>query len=92
MAPRSPGAPPEDLPTPTFIDTEGFASRDTKRLDALLARHAGVPLDIDALEADMAIVAGLDRYETITWRMVRDATRGYGLRVHGRAKAYAPRS
>ena len=80
----------KDLPTPTFIDTEGFASRDTKRLDALLARHAGVPLDMNALEADMAIVAGLDRYETVTWRMVRDATRGYGLRVYGRAKAYAP--
>ena len=35
-------------------------------------------------------MAGLDRYETVTWRMVRDAARGYGLRVHGRAKAYAP--
>ena len=36
------------------------------------------------------IVAGLDRYETVTWRMVRDAARGYGLRVRGRAKPYAP--
>ncbi len=45
---------------------------------------------MNALEADIAIVAGLDRYETVTWRMVRDAARGYGLRVHGRAKAYAP--
>ena len=35
-------------------------------------------------------MAGLDRYETVTWRMMRDAARGYGLRVHGRAKAYAP--
>ena len=33
---------------------------------------------------------GLDRYETVTWRMVRDGARGYGLRVHGRAKSYAP--
>jgi len=78
------------LPTPAFIDAEGFASRDTKRLDTLLARHVGVPLDMNALEADMAIVAGLDRYETVTWRMVRDGSRGYGLRVRGRAKAYAP--
>ena len=38
----------------------------------------------------MPIVAGLDRYETVTWRMVRDGARGYGLRVRGRAKAYAP--
>jgi NTE family protein len=80
----------KDLPTPTFIETEGFASRDTKRLDALLARHVGVPLDMSALEADMAVVSGLDRYETVTWRMVRDEARGFGLRVHGRAKAYAP--
>ena len=35
-------------------------------------------------------MAGLDRYETVTWRMVRDAARGYGLQVRGRAKAYAP--
>ena len=35
-------------------------------------------------------MAGLDRYETVTWRMIRDDTRGYGLRVRGRAKSYAP--
>jgi NTE family protein len=43
-----------------------------------------------ALEADIAVVAGLDRYETVTWLMIRDGARGYGLRVRGRAKAYAP--
>jgi NTE family protein len=80
----------KDLPTPTFIEADGFVSSDTKRLDALLTRHVGVPLDMNALEADIAIVAGLDRYETVTWRMVNDSARGYGLRVHGRAKSYAP--
>jgi NTE family protein len=35
-------------------------------------------------------VGGLDRYETVTWRIVRDDARRYGLRVLGRAKAYAP--
>jgi NTE family protein len=50
----------------------------------------GVPLDISALEKDLAIVSGLDRYETVTWRMTRDAARGYGLRVDGRVKANAP--
>ena len=53
-------------------------------------RHVGVPVDMNALEADIAVVAGLDRYETVTWRMVRDAGRGYGMRVTGRAKTYAP--
>ncbi len=91
MAPRPSGASPDsDLPPPAFIESDGFATNDTTRLNTLLARHVGVPLDIDAFEADIAIVAGLDRYETVTWRMTRDAARGYGLRVHGRAKAYAP--
>ena len=79
-----------ELPLPAFIDADGFVRSDTKRLDTLLARHVGVPLDVDALEADIAAVAGLDRYETVTWRMIRDAARGHGLRVHGRAKTYAP--
>ena len=79
-----------ELPPPGFIEADGFVASDTKRLDTLLARHVGVPLDIAALEADIAVVAGLDRYETVTWRMVRDAARGYGLRVRGRAKTYAP--
>ena len=35
------------LPTPTFIEAEGFVTSDTKRLDALLARHVGVPLDMN---------------------------------------------
>jgi NTE family protein len=80
----------KELPTPGFIDPEGFVSSDTNRLTTLLARHVGVPLDVNALEADIAVVAGLDRYETVTWRLVREEARGYGLRVRGRAKAYAP--
>jgi NTE family protein len=80
----------KELPTPAFIDAEGFVTSDTKRLNALMARHIGVPLNMQTLEADIAIMAGLDRYETVTWCMVRDAARGYGLQVRARAKAYAP--
>jgi NTE family protein len=54
------------------------------------APQADHPLDVNALEADIAVVAGLDRYETVTWRMIPEATRGYGLRVRGRTKTYAP--
>jgi NTE family protein len=54
------------------------------------APQADHPLDVNALEADIAVVAGLDRYETVTWRMIPQATRGYGLRVRGRTKTYAP--
>jgi NTE family protein len=80
----------KELPAPAFIEAEGFVERDTERLETLLARHVGVPMDVQALEKDIAVVAGLDRYETVTWRMVRDGARGYGLRVRGRAKTYAP--
>ena len=33
-----------ELPPPAFIQPDGFATSDTKRLDTLLARHVGVPL------------------------------------------------
>ena len=78
------------LPAPAFIEPEGFSPSDTTRLDALLARYVGVPLDINALEGDLALVAAQDRYETVTWRMRRDGARGYGLHLNGRVKTYAP--
>ncbi len=79
-----------ELPVPTFIQADGFGTSDTTRLNTLLARHVGVPVNIDEVERDIAFVAGLDRYETVTWRMVHDPAAGYGLRVLGRLKPYAP--
>jgi NTE family protein len=78
------------LPPPVFIELDGFSTSDTKRLNTLLARHIGVPFDTTAIEKDLAVIAGLDRYQTVTWRMLRDSARGYGLRVQGRLKTYAP--
>jgi NTE family protein len=78
------------LPVPTFVQLDGFATNDTSRLNVLLARHVDAPLDVDALERDMAIVTGLDRYESMTWRLTRDAVRGVGLYVRGRIKSYGP--
>src|SRR5262249_36422569 len=79
-----------ELPSPAFVQLEGFASNDAKRLDALLARYVGAPLDVAALEKDLAVVMGLDRYQTVTWRLTQDAGRGVGLGVQGRMKPYAP--
>jgi NTE family protein len=78
------------LPAPAFVDLEGFGASDMKQLDALLSRHVGVPLDVSAVDADIVVVSSLDRYETVTWRIAQDPARGYGLRVRGRAKPYAP--
>jgi NTE family protein len=79
-----------ELPVATFVELEGIGSNDTRRLESLLARHVGAPLDVAAMEADLAVVSGLDRYETVTWKLIRDDARGIGLRVRGRLKTHAP--
>jgi NTE family protein len=78
------------LPAPAFVDLEGFGENDAKRLRLLLARHVNAPVDVPAIENDLAMVTGLDRYETVTWRLTRDAARGVGLQIRGRVKTYAP--
>jgi NTE family protein len=77
------------LPAPAFIELAGFVVNDQNRMQVLLARHLNAPLDTAALENDLAVVSGVGRYETITWRFVHDA-RGAGLLVRGRQKTYAP--
>ena len=78
-----------DLPVPAFVQLDGFVTDDARRLDALLARHVGVPVDVAAIEQDIAMVTGLDRYQTVTWQPMQDG-RGHGLLVRGRLKPYAP--
>jgi NTE family protein len=78
------------LPAPGFLELDGFVRDDAKRLDVLLARHVGRPVDAVVLERDIAIVAGLDRYQTVTWSLTQDPARGVGLRVRARVKPYAP--
>jgi NTE family protein len=79
-----------ELPIPNFVRLDGIAPGDAKRLEARLARHIGAPLNVDALEQDVVAFGGLDRYETVTWRVVPDVDRGAGLLVTGRVKPYAP--
>ena len=61
-----------ELPAPAFVLLEGIVGDDAKRLNVLLARHVGAPVNVAALEKDIALVAGLDRYQTVTWRLVQD--------------------
>jgi NTE family protein len=79
-----------ELPSPAFIQLEGIGASDTKRLETLLGRHVGKPLDMNAVEQDIAVVTGLDRYQTVTWKLIQDATRGFGLHVKARVKPYGP--
>jgi NTE family protein len=78
------------LPVPAFMRLEGFSSNDEGQLRDLLARHLTVAFNAEAFETDVAVLAGLDRYETITWRFVKDAAGGTGLVVQARPKPYGP--
>ncbi|HEY8550020.1 MAG TPA: patatin-like phospholipase family protein [Vicinamibacterales bacterium] len=79
-----------ELPAPRFLALDGFVPDDARRLEALLMRYVGKPVDAAAVEKEIAVIAGLDRYQTVTWRLVEDETRGVGLQVRARVKAYAP--
>jgi NTE family protein len=78
------------LPVPAFVTVDGFSRDDQRRLDALLARHVGVPFNIEDLQDDLAVLSGLDRYETITWRIVPNDAGDRGLLISGRVKPFAP--
>ena len=54
---------------PAFVALEGVGAADTRRMQELLAKHVGVPLDIATLERDLEELSGLDRYETILWSL-----------------------
>ena len=79
-----------ELPAPGFLTLDGFVADDANRLQVLLARYVSRPVDAASLEKDIAVVAGLDRYQSVTWRLMEDGPRGIGLHVRGRVKAYGP--
>jgi NTE family protein len=78
------------LAQPAFVTLEGVGTSDTRRMNELLAKHVGKPLDVSLLEHDLEELSGLDRYETITWRLAADASGAVGLTVTAIAKSYAP--
>ena len=78
------------LPVPTFTRAEGFSSSDERHLTGLLERHVGAPFDVEAFETDLAVLSGLDRYETVTWRIVQNPTGQNGVLVLAKPKAYGP--
>lgn len=78
------------LPVPTFVRLTGVMSGDERRLAEALAKHVGRPLDIPALELDIAELSGLDRYETIRWELATNEAGATGLSIRAAAKPYAP--
>jgi NTE family protein len=78
------------LPAPTFARIEGFSGSDERLLEDLIAGHIGVAFNVERLQTDLAVLSGLDRYETVTWRIVTNATGENGLLVQARPKPYGP--
>ncbi len=78
------------LPVPAFARVEGFSSSDERYLTDLLARHIGVAFSVEDFQTDLAVLAGLDRYEAINWRIVTNAAGENGLLVNARPKPYGP--
>ena len=78
------------FPAPAFARVEGFSSSDERHLTDLLALHIGKPFDVTRFETDLSVVSGLDRYETVNWRMVQNPAGETGVLVQGRPKPYGP--
>ena len=87
---RRNGARRSRLPPPAVVMFEGVVKADEQRMTATLARHVGRPLDIAGLELDLSELSGLDRYETIGWRLVTNQAGEVGLLVRARQKPNAP--
>jgi NTE family protein len=77
------------LPVPAFITVAGTVAADQAQVEKALAARVGQPLDIDGLETDLEALTGLDRYETVGWRIDERGDQR-GIRVDARPKAHAP--
>ncbi len=78
------------LPAPSFVRVDGFSDSDARRLTDVLARHVGAAFNMDGIEADLTALSGLDRYESLTWRIVGNAGGESGLLVEAHAKPNSP--
>ena len=87
---RRDGARRAGIPAPSFVRFEGVVESDEQRMEATLGRHVGRPLDIPGLELDLTELSGLDRYETVGWRLVSGEAGEVGLLIRARQKPNAP--
>lgn len=77
------------LPRPAWVHVDGAGTFDTKRMEQRLAVFQDSDVDIDAIELALSEIGGLDRFETLTWRL--DSVGGKdGLLVTALPKSYGP--
>jgi NTE family protein len=77
------------LPAVQFLATSGMTAADAGLARKALAPYLNAVPDVPALERDLSALAGLDRYQGITWQMMGPPGKE-GLLIRARPKAYAP--
>ena len=77
------------LPTPASLAVDGAGRSDERLMKQTLAKHVGRPIDVAAIDADITMLGGLDRYQTLRWQVV-PAGGGDRLEVRAEEKRYGP--
>jgi len=72
-----------------FVRAGERSQEDAARIDAVFGDLAGAPLDLEALQHDVARQYGLDRYEAVDYQLVRDQGE-LGLEIDMRRKSWGP--
>jgi NTE family protein len=78
-----------DIPVPRSIDTAGIAPSDVTIVRRILARHVDQAFDVSAVEHDLSMLSGLDRYQGVAWGIIGPPGEE-SLMVRAREKPYAP--
>ncbi len=77
------------VPVPAFLTIEGVTGAQASVVRRRMARHVGRPIDTHAIDRDLTLLTGSDRYDTLTYRIeVLNGTPG--LVVTAGLKAHAP--
>lgn len=77
-------------PVPEFLVVEGVDSPPARQaIEDRLRRHLGRPIDTTVLEADLTALTGVERYESLGYRLTRENDRD-GLLITVRGKSHGP--
>jgi NTE family protein len=74
---------------PKYIETSGITDGDAAIIKRRLSHHLGQPLDVAALEKDVATLSGLDRYQALLWQLTGPPDNP-GVQIRARSKVYGP--